>query len=136
VIVIESSPQTGDSPFSFGRAALIRHPRSNCTNFLRGLAKILGHAAALPRPPLLDRLPAALAVLGTQQSRSAAGPIAGSFISDPPGHWTAMKLFLADGEGEVFLNINAKDGVGEFSIKDEEYADIVIAELAKVLPPR
>ena len=54
----------------------------------------------------------------------------------PPGNWTAMKLFLADGEGEVFLNINARDGVGEFSIKDEDYATIVVTELAKVLLPK
>ena len=47
-----------------------------------------------------------------------------------------MKLFLAGGEGEVFLNINAREGLGEFSIKDEDYATIVVTELAKVLLPK
>jgi hypothetical protein len=80
-----------------------------------------------------DRLSAAIAILGTNQSRSNNGPIAGGFTSKPPGSWTATKLFLADGEGEVFMNLNARDGFGEFSIKDEEYATIVVIELAKVL---
>jgi hypothetical protein len=43
------------------------------------------------------------------------------------------KLFLADGKGEVFLNLNAAEHIGEFSVKDEDYATIVTTELAKVL---
>lgn len=31
------------------------------------------------------------------------------------------------------MNINARDGMGEFSIKDEAYATIVVTELAKIL---
>jgi len=46
-----------------------------------------------------------------------------------------MKIFLGkgDSEGEVFLNFNSALGKGEFSIKDSDYGDFVIAELAKVL---
>jgi hypothetical protein len=53
--------------------------------------------------------------------------------SQPPGSWTVTKLFLADGKGEVFLNLNAAEHIGEFSVKDEDYATIVTTELAKVL---
>ena len=41
--------------------------------------------------------------------------------------------FGADQEGEVFLNLNPKIGKGQFSMKDAEYGDLVLTELAKVL---
>lgn len=128
---IEKSNQDG-MPFSFAEAALLRQPGSDCTAYLRELARQLGFRGELPRPAPADRVTASVAILGTNQSRSA-GADAGTFSSTPAGHWTATKLFLADGEGEVFLNINARGGVGEFSVKDEEYATIVVTELAKIL---
>ncbi len=33
------------------------------------------------------------------------------------------------------MNINVRDGIGEFSLKDEDYAKVVVRELAKVLLP-
>jgi len=59
----------------------------------------------------------------------------GGFSEKPRGSWTAMKIFLeaGDQEGEVFLNLNPELGKGEFSIKDEDYGDFVVAQLAKVL---
>jgi hypothetical protein len=134
---IEKSSSIRDARFAFAEAAVLREPGSDCTMFLRALAKHLGFNGKLPDPAPVDRLAASLAILGVNQSRSAgAGEVAGSFSSTPPGNWTAMKLFLADGEGEVFLNINARDSVGEFSIKDEDYATIVVTELAKILLPK
>jgi hypothetical protein len=46
-----------------------------------------------------------------------------------------MKAFLSEGEseGEAFLNFNSAVGKAEFSIKDSDYGDFVMAELAKVL---
>jgi len=46
-----------------------------------------------------------------------------------------VKLFLPKGgdDGEVFLNINPLLGKGEFSIKDADYGDFVVQELARVL---
>ena len=135
-VVIEKSEPTSDARFSFAEAALLRRPGSDCTTFLRALAKHLGFTGELPKPASTDRLSASLAILGRNQSRSAnLGEVAGDFSSTPAGHWTASKLFLADGDGEVYLNINAADGVGEFSIKDEDYATIVVTELAKILLP-
>jgi hypothetical protein len=59
-----------------------------------------------------------------------------SFSPTPPGDWTVEKLFRADGEGEIFLNLNERDGVGEFSLKDSDYAAVVVTELAKIFLPR
>ena len=66
-----------------------------------------------------------------------AGPdqFAGSFTSNPPGSWIAVKVFVADGEGEFYLNLSPSDGQGEISIKDEECGDIVVQELATILLP-
>jgi hypothetical protein len=50
-------------------------------------------------------------------------------------HWRMIKLFFGegDGESEVFLNLNPTLRKGQFSIKDSDYGDAVLAELAKVL---
>jgi len=44
-----------------------------------------------------------------------------------------MKIFLGEGDtgGEVFLNLNWVLGKAEFSIKDSDYGDFVIAELGE-----
>ena len=75
-------------------------------------------------------------MLGTNLSRSSrVGTAGGGFVSKPPGAWMATKLLLADGQGEMFLNINEAEGIGEFSITDADYAATVVGELAKVLLP-
>ena len=76
-------------------------------------------------------LPFDAVVLGEKQSRSTSG----GFASNPPGDWTAVKIFLPKGgdEGELFLNLNLVLGKGEFSPKDSDYAVYVLGELAKVL---
>jgi hypothetical protein len=74
--------------------------------------------------------------LGTSLSRqSGENVIGGSFTSSKPGNWIAVKLFLADGEGEVYLNINPAIGQGEFTTKDPEYGEVVLRELASVFLP-
>ena len=104
------------APFSFAAASLARRQGSDCTSFIRALARHLGFHGELPTPGPADRLAASLAILGRNQSRSAdKGEVAGTYSSNPAGHWTATKLFLADGEGEVYLNINLPEGFGEFS---------------------
>lgn len=46
-----------------------------------------------------------------------------------------MKIFIGEGkhEGDVFLNLNPVIKKGQFSIKDSDYGDIVLAQLAQVL---
>jgi hypothetical protein len=134
-LVIEPT-KPSSAQFSFTKAALMRRPASDCTAFLAALAPQLDFHGELPAPPRAKSLSLAMAILGTKQSRTpGTGEIAGGFTSTPPGNWTAGKLFFKDGEGEVFLHVNEQDGLGEFSIKDSDYATVVVTELAKVLLP-
>jgi len=68
---------------------------------------------------------------GSSQSQAPDG----GFRPDPPGHWTPMKIFMGEGdqEAEVFLNLDPFIKKGQFSIKDPDYGDLVIAQLAQVL---
>jgi hypothetical protein len=68
-------------------------------------------------------------ILGDHQSRSSSG----SFSHNPGGNWIATKIFLAGDQAEVYLNLNPELHQAEFSIKDADYGDAVLAELAKVL---
>jgi hypothetical protein len=96
---------------------------------LDSLKKALG-AKRMPRNvQKADVLPFDYEVLGEDQTRSPDG----TFTDKPKGTWTAMKILLANGRGEVFLNLNLADHQGELSVKDPAYGDIVLAELARVL---
>jgi hypothetical protein len=46
-----------------------------------------------------------------------------------------MKIFIGDGEdeSEVFLNFNSVSRKAQFSEKDVDYGDTVVAKLATVL---
>jgi hypothetical protein len=46
-----------------------------------------------------------------------------------------MKILIGKGEqeGDMFLNLNPVIKKGQFSIKDPEYGDILLAQLARVL---
>jgi hypothetical protein len=68
-------------------------------------------------------------ILARNQTRSSDG----GFSARPDGDWIAMKIFLSGDQGEVFFNLNPVLGKAEFSIKDPDYGDFVIGELAKVL---
>ena len=59
----------------------------------------------------------------------------GGFNAGLPGGWSAIKLFIGEGEheGQVFVNVNPTIGKGQFSIKDPDYGDIVLKQLAGVL---
>ncbi len=120
---------TKDFRFSFGAGRFASETGSDPTVFLAELKKAL-EAKSLPKN--VQKVPSVqfdFAVLGENQSRGKDG----GFSDHPRGNWTTIKIFLAHGEGEVFLNINPKLGKGEFAIKDSDYGDIVLAELAKVL---
>jgi hypothetical protein len=98
---------------------------------LEDLMKTL-EAKRLPTPGTREaELAFDAAVLGEKQSRSSAG----GYSDNPPGDWKLIKIFLPKGgdEGEVFLNVNPVLGKAEFSIKDSDYGDYVLGQLAKVL---
>ena len=114
---------------SFGKGRFVSVPGSDASAFLVDLKKALEAKTVPNKVVRVTSLPFEFAILGENQSRTADG----GFNTKPPGDWTAMKIFLADGEGEVFLNLNPAGNKAEFSIKDSDYGDIVLAELAKVL---
>jgi hypothetical protein len=128
---VNSRPTSGEPPIAFGSGKFISVAGSDASVFLRKLQKAL-EAKTLPvQPKRVAELPFTAAILGTNQSHSKDG----GFFTKPPGHWTAMKIFIGkkDDPAEVFLNFNTALHKGEFSIKDPDYGDEVLKELAKVL---
>jgi hypothetical protein len=132
-----AKPQAvGGSPFAMTTVALVRRREADCASFLRDLALALGFKGKMPAPRPIPKLEVAAVVLGTNQTRSPADlGKEGAFTPSPPGHWMVTKLFLADGEGEVFLDLNADEKLGELSLKDEDAAEEVVSELARLLLP-
>jgi hypothetical protein len=114
---------------SFGKGHFLSEPGSDASVLLVDLKRALEAKIVPNKVVRVTSLPFEFAILGENQSRTSDG----GFNTKPPGDWTAMKIFLADGEGEVFLNLNPVANKGEFSIKDSDYGDIVLAELAKIL---
>ncbi len=105
---------------------------SDSSVLLEDLKKALD-AKHIPRKvSRIAELPFNAVILGEKQSRSPSG----EYASKPPGDWMAIKIFLpkdGENEGEVFLNMNPVLGKAEFSIKDSEYGDYLLAQFAKVL---
>jgi len=131
---IELQPEPkGKSLPTFVRCALTREPGSDGSVLLQDLARVLGGRVPDPGPGL-ETLDVAAALLGRDLSRGGKGNlVAGAFGSEPKGPWLATKLFLGDGEGEVFLNLDPIGGYGEFSMKDPDYGPAVVRELARLL---
>jgi hypothetical protein len=112
-----------------GDGRLLSQPASDASAFLEKL-KTSFEAKGLPKKVAkVQSLPFKFVVLGEHLSQASEG----GFFMEPPGNWIAMKIFLADGKAEVFLDLNPAIGKGEFLIKDPDYGDAVLAELAKVL---
>jgi hypothetical protein len=119
----------GQIPVAFTKGKFIAVANSDASALLVALKKAL-QAKTLPsNPARVAELPFSAAILGDHVSHSPNG----GFAVKPPGNWTTIKLFLGDGSSEVFLNLNPVLAKGEFSIKDPDYGDGVLLELAKVL---
>lgn len=118
-------------PVAFTSGKLISVPGSDSSVFLRNLKTTL-EAKALPAAAArVAELPFTAAILGEHQSHAADG----GFFTKPSGNWTCMKIFIGKQEdpAEVFLDFNPVLHKGEFSIKDPDYGDDVLRELATVL---
>jgi hypothetical protein len=117
--------------FKFGEGRFVAEPGSDSSILIQDLKKQL-EAKKLPtKVKRATTVPFTFADLGENQSRFPDG----SFSANPSGDWFVTKISLGDGEheGEVYLNLNPKLRKAEFSIKDADYGDDVLAELAKVL---
>ena len=120
---------SGQLPVAFTKGKFIAVASSDASSLLLTLQKTL-QAKSIPSNSVrVAELPFNAAILGDHVSHSPNG----GFAVKPPGNWTTIKLFLGDGSSEVYLNLNPVLGKGEFAIKDQDYGDGVLQELAKVL---
>lgn len=118
-----------DADFFFYKGRFRHAVGSHPGPFLAEVAKALGAKAPKMSQAKAEVLPFELAILGTRMSRDPGG----GFSGKPSGDWVATKLFLADGKAEVYFNFEIRSGDAEFSPKDEEYGNLVVEELSKVL---
>jgi hypothetical protein len=85
--------------------------------------------------PRAQELRLTVGILGNRLTRGPAdrGQVfAGEFSNAQPGSWLVTKLFLGEGEAEVFLALNAKEGSALLIKKDPEYGEAVVAECARL----
>lgn len=124
-IVLEKPDRFIPAPirWSFGKGKFVAVPESDGTALIAELKKQLEAKRIPARFSRVQELPFEYVVLGQNQPRAAGSRV----------KWTTMKVFLGDDEGEVFLNLNLTQCKGEFSIKDPDYGDFVVAQLARVL---
>ena len=117
---------------AWGKAVLIVKDREAGIRFIELFGKVfagkmppVGKQAHVPKPLSVNT-----AILGSKMSREDLGGFTGM-----KGGWTATKWFPSyDGhEGEVYFNYNLEKRQGEFSEKDADYADELMAILASAL---
>jgi hypothetical protein len=120
-----------DFTMKVGEGRFVSVPGSDARVLLLDLKKAL-EAKALPsKGRRLESLLFTFANIGENLSQAANG----GFNAEPPGNWTAIKIFIGEGEqdAELFININEVSRKGQFSIKDPDYGDLALARLAEVL---
>lgn len=116
---------------SSGHGAFLALPGSDASTFLPALMQALEAKHRPVRVRRFARLPFVYVILGEPNSQATNGGMTG----DTQGNWTAMKVFIGEGkdESEIFLNFNPVSGKAQFSEKDVDYGDAVVAKLATVL---
>jgi hypothetical protein len=114
-----------------GKGRFVAEPGSDSSDLLNELKTALEAKSFPAKVRRVNTLPFTFVSFGSNQSQASDG----GFFANPPGNWTPMKIFVGDGdqEGEVFLNLNPFLRKGQFSIKDPDYGDIVLKQLASVL---
>jgi hypothetical protein len=125
------SKDSNDFPMGTGQGRFLAEPGSDATVLLADLQRALEARAKPPKILRIPALPFTFVNIGNNLSQAPGG----GFNANPCGGWTAIKIFMAEGEqeGQVFVNFNPAIGKGQFSIKDAEYGDIVLKQLATVL---
>jgi hypothetical protein len=120
------------APVTTGVGQFVDENGSDSSVLLLELKRALG-AKELPKHvQRVKILPFVFLGFGRHLSHAPTG---GGMFADPPGNWTSMKIFLGSKshEADLFLNLNPVTKKGELSIKDPEYGDRVLAQLAKVM---
>jgi hypothetical protein len=118
------SKDSKDFPMGMGQGRFLAEPGSDATVLLADLQKALEAKTIPAKTQRVQALPFTFVNLGDNLSQ---GP-GGGFNANPPGGWTAIKIFMGEGEqeGEMFVNFNQTIGKGQFSIKDADYGDLVL----------
>jgi hypothetical protein len=125
------SKDTKGFPMATGEGRFVAEPGSDASVLLADLRKALQAKETPSNVRRVHALPFTFVNFGDNFSQAQGG----GFNADPAGSWTAIKIFIGEGEqeGEVFLNFNPAIAKGQFSIKDADYGDIVLTQLATVL---
>jgi hypothetical protein len=120
-----------DFSMKTGEGKFVAVPDSDASVLLADLRKALQANASPKNVARIASLRFTFTNLGDNCSRAPGG----GFNRTPSGDWTAMKIFFGEGdeESEVFLNLNPTTRKGEFSMKDPDYGNALLAQLAKVL---
>jgi hypothetical protein len=114
-----------NEPIQFTTGRLCRHQETDARQCLDSIARVL-EAKQVEAPHERSQcLPFQAAILGQNLNDH--------LVSAPRGTWLATKAFVAGGEGEFYMNLSPETGEGEISIKDPEFGNIVVRELAKVM---
>jgi hypothetical protein len=122
----------GGAPVAWGKAVLVVKDREAGGRFVKLFSKSFSGMVpkAVEKPYMPKPLFISTAILGQNLAREAKGGFSGE-----GGGWTATKWFPEqDGRsGEVFFNYNLTKRQGEFSEKDADYADDLLAVFASAL---
>jgi hypothetical protein len=120
-----------DFPVASARVEFLAVGGSENGALMEDLMKALDAKQVPASSPRVSDLAFGAVLLGVTQSKDPSG----GFSDKPKGDWETIKVFLPRGgdDAEFFLNINPVAGKAEFSIKDSDYGDYVVAQLAKVL---
>jgi hypothetical protein len=117
-------------PIRSGRGSFIADQKSDNSELLGDLKPALAAHAVPTRDIRVRELPFEFVFLGENSELGKDGGL----IVTSTGHWVGAKLFLGPHqEAEMFFNFEKPGGRAEFSMKDEEYGDALLKELAKVL---
>jgi hypothetical protein len=103
-------------------------PGYELSALLGALAQAHGNPAMFKIGTPLDSMRLNVALLAVNAARTPDG----SFLGSGKGSWTAAKLFFADGDAELLLNMSPSTGEAEFVTKDEEYGPVVLREISRL----
>ena len=128
---VEFGPTRITQGMDIGHGRFVAEPGSDAIALFSDLRKALEAKAVPAKVQRMETLPFTFINIADQLSQAAGG----GFNADPPGDWTAIKIFVGERkqEGQVFLNINTAIGKGQFSMKDPDSGDLVLKQLAAVL---
>ena len=128
-VTIQIEAQSTGSPFTTANAKFEPIATKDCGSFLRRLARAMAYEGDFPSFAPAETIVAPAALIGSKQSRLPGG----GYTDNPDGPWELTKVFLSDEGGEFFLNFNLEGGVGEFSMKDPEFAAEIVTRFGELL---